>query len=1617
MAKETYLGANVEVTTDSFAGWIAKTNQVRDDMGRIVVTVTTVANAEPNTVNAGLTTGNAAIAGVLTVNTMAVSADLRGGNVLSSDTLTVVSNVHFTESANVWIASNTVNFDVNASNTNITSNTIITNTLTYLLSTNTTIGDAATDVLNVNAVSDFNANVNVDGILTQTANAIFSGDLVNITSTNTTIGDAGTDALNVNAVSDFNANVNIDGITTHTANVSITDSDYLLIGTDDDLQLYHDGSDSYIDEVGTGSLYIRATNLNVQSADGTDTYITAVANGAVGIRYDNVEKLSTTADGADVLGEVALKTAGTNQIVGESTTTSYQQLDFKLRTSASNERTPLILTTSNTLIAGANSAYDLGSTVTNWRHVYAKDTTTANSAIVQNVLTVNSQANTASMMVRDLTATRITYAGTSGELVDSANLVFTGTALNVIGTANVTSSANVGGTFGVTGATALANTLNITGAVTASNTLAVTGDVTLSANLNMSDNDVIRIGTSQDLLLYHDGLHSYIDDNGTGDLYIRSNNGAGVFIQGSGETLASFADDGAVTLYWDNAAKLATKSDGVLITGELESTTLDVNGAADISGATTLGSTLGVTGDVTLSANLNLSDSDYIRLGASQDLLVYHNGVHSYIDEQGTGNLYIRSTGGNIVLQANTNENAIVAAQNGAVTLYYDNASKLATKTDGVIVTGELVADTFSVSGVEAGTDGSLTVANTLTVQGNLVVSGDAELTVNNSIVEFMSVQQVFTLGTAGGSYGDATVTGDIIPTADSTYDLGSNLVRYANVYGDLFTGSGAGLTNLNATNISSGTISDARLPATITSDITGNAATATSAVDATNADNIQVDADNTTNAAHYVMFTGGATGNQRLNSDTGITYNPSTNTLTTGTFDGAVAWANITSKPDPVVTVTLTGDVTGTGSATLTDLANGTISFATTYNNDVVLGTDTSGNYAASVAAGSGINVSGVAGEGTTFTVSHSDTSSVANVAIDNSNGTVLQDVTLTFDTYGHVTGATVQSINLDGRYYTETEADSRFVNVTGDTMSGALDMGNQQITNIEDIFINDRIGHNGDADTYLQFNADDQFRIVTGGGQRLLISNTTTTIANDLTVSGTATVSTNLIVSGNLTVSGTVTTVNTETVNIADNIVVLNSNYTGSTPSENGGIEIERGTLSNKSLVWDETADKWTVGSETFVAGTFEGALTGNVTGNASTASTLQTARTISLAGDVTGSASFNGGSNISITATVGNDSHTHDGRYYTEAESDARFLGITANAVSASKWQTARTLSLTGAVTGSATVDGSGNVSITTTATSDPTLTLAGDATGSATFTNLGNATLTVTVVDDSHTHDGRYYTEAESDARFLGITAKAADSNLFDGLDSTSFLRSDAADVQTAGSLLFNDDIELYLGTGSDVTHVWSGGTNYIITQTSGNTYLRTPDFVYFQDQDDTNATRFTFAMSTGNLTATGSMYAQGFVANSSGGAAVPTIRNFSDTDTGAYWDGADAFAISTGGSQVVRFDTRGTEFTGAIQEDVLTGFVTGTPAITPTNGTIWYISLSGSVTFTDSLVDGDSLLLNIEGSATYTITWPASNWTWVGTGGSAPTLETSGRNIISLVKSGGVVYASYAGGTV
>lgn len=121
-------------------------------------------------------------------------------------------------------------------------------------------------------------------------------------------------------------------------------------------------------------------------------------------------------------------------------------------------------------------------------------------------------------------------------------------------------------------------------------------------------------------------------------------------------------------------------------------------------------------------------------------------------------------------------------------------------------------------------------------------------------------------------------------------------------------------------------------------------------------------------------------------------------------------------------------------------------------------------------------------------------------------------------------------------------------------------------------------------------------------------------------------------VVITGNLTVNGTTTTVNSNTVAIGDSIITLNSDETG-TPSQNGGIEIERGTSTNQSLVWNETTDKWSVYDGTTYTPILQD-LYKNFATQSGTATANSTTDTLTLngAGGITTSRS---GDTITITA----------------------------------------------------------------------------------------------------------------------------------------------------------------------------------------------------------------------------------------------------------------------------------------------------------------------------------------------------------------------------------------------
>ena len=194
--------------------------------------------------------------------------------------------------------------------------------------------------------------------------------------------------------------------------------------------------------------------------------------------------------------------------------------------------------------------------------------------------------------------------------------------------------------------------------------------------LEFADNAKAIFGAGSDLQIYHDGTGSYIEENGTGNLFIEATNLR--IKSASGENYIAADQDGAVQLYYDNSAKLATFSGGVSVTGTV---------ASD---------------------GLSMGDGDIATFGNSNDLQIYHNANNSYVQDVGTGKLHITSDGTGVSIDKGTSELMATFDVDGAVTLYHNNAAKLATTSTGIDVTGTAVTDGLT----SAVTDGSSFAAN-----------------------------------------------------------------------------------------------------------------------------------------------------------------------------------------------------------------------------------------------------------------------------------------------------------------------------------------------------------------------------------------------------------------------------------------------------------------------------------------------------------------------------------------------------------------------------------------------------------------------------------------------------------------------------------------------------------------------------------------------------------------------------------------------------------------------------------------------------------------------------------------------------------------------------------------
>ena len=280
------------------------------------------------------------------------------------------------------------------------------------------------------------------------------------------------------------------------------------------------------------------------------------------------------------------------------------------------------------------------------------------------------------------------------------------------------------------------------------------GDITFSggaAAVNIAANSDIRLpngsswtGDTTDPKIQAYDNYLYILGGSSGIVF-RENNTNRAIIDGSGHFRPA-ADDtydlGTSSAQWRNG----------YFDGTVNADALDVDGAADIS------STL------TLHNNLLMQDNDRIKIGAGNDLQIYHDGTNSSI-ENSTGDLYIQGqaddviirAADNILLQPQNGENGIKVIGNGAVELYYDNNNKLQTKSDGVNITGELQCDSLDV-------DGGANIAGEVYINENIRHNGD-----DNTYVGFVA-NDTFRVVTGGVERVRVTSTGAIAIEGSSNY-------------------------------------------------------------------------------------------------------------------------------------------------------------------------------------------------------------------------------------------------------------------------------------------------------------------------------------------------------------------------------------------------------------------------------------------------------------------------------------------------------------------------------------------------------------------------------------------------------------------------------------------------------------------------------------------------------------------------------------------------------------------------------------------------------------------------------------------------------------------------------
>ena len=394
-------------------------------------------------------------------------------------------------------------------------------------------------------------------------------------------------------------------------NISIGDSNKVNIGAGNDLQLYHDGSDSFIDDAGTGDLKIRSSFTRI--IDMSNSHVAATfASSGVNLRHANSVKLTTTSAGATVTGVLTADgvTLGANEslVLGDAGET------------ISGDGTDLTIASSNdaTIDAGGNIILDAatnnilfkdsGVLFGQFANISGQLRILSGSGPAQ-CLTFDSSGNSTFSNKIIMGADKSIEFGDSGETItgDGTNLTIASSQNLILDTANelkLDSIAGInlldnGSSYGLLSDSSgdfviksqqSDKDIIIKGNDGGSTVTALTLDMSAAGNATFNNNIMIAQdagattgkillgaatdGEQGDLEVYHDGNHSHIRNRSSGDLRLRS--GVLKLLSDSSSYLVATLG-GSVDLYHDNSKKFETTSTGATVTGAL-----DVTGAPSI---------------------------------------------------------------------------------------------------------------------------------------------------------------------------------------------------------------------------------------------------------------------------------------------------------------------------------------------------------------------------------------------------------------------------------------------------------------------------------------------------------------------------------------------------------------------------------------------------------------------------------------------------------------------------------------------------------------------------------------------------------------------------------------------------------------------------------------------------------------------------------------------------------------------------------------------------------------------------------------------------------------------------------------------------------------------------